>query len=432
VGEFVLVSVDLGEAVAASGVEFFRVGTNYSSSKMSDIRFYTESLSESEHDQLAALAEDACANKPSAGHFKLDSVSTTHLLNSRGDQHATLNLHTHLSFRYSGDDVPVDYLNNKGYTLSDGTTQYLNDDGTGLIPADVYIPRLESDKAKCVAYDVDGNRLPLQYPGKAHKPMQLVDANCATQSGSTYWNVSELTGTETVVSSGGTAVPSISAGRIDFTAGTLWDLVLSNGSRYFCSESAGNKHRDVINGYDATVQQQVEVTYWGGSQDDFHANAFYGSSRYEHATLDDIRWPYSLSGTKDESYTPPAGYTIVSHYPPYTDKLTVSESNIDMHPVAWPIKGLSPMQDFHPENNPGNAMIVFFRTWIQSEVIKALDRLITYLEPLNGTRLSAAQKYTAAVEIAPDPEPEPEPEPTIEHGIQLLGPTGHGIKQLAS
>jgi hypothetical protein len=183
VGEFVLVSVDLGEAVSASAVEFFRVGANYSSSKMSDIRFYTDSLSESEHDQLATLSEDACANKPSAGHFKLDSVSTTHLLNSRGDQHATLNLHTHLSFRYVDEDAPVDYLNNKGYTLSDGATQYLNDDGTGLIPAGVYIPRLESDKTKCIAYDVDGNRLPLQYPGKAHKPMQLVDANCFTFDG---------------------------------------------------------------------------------------------------------------------------------------------------------------------------------------------------------------------------------------------------------
>lgn len=47
-----------------------------------------------------------------------------------------------------------------------------------------------------------------------------------------------LTGSETV-SSGGTAVPTISAGRIDFTAGTAWEILLSDGTLLHCEEEAG-------------------------------------------------------------------------------------------------------------------------------------------------------------------------------------------------
>jgi hypothetical protein len=44
--------------------------------------------------------------------------------------------------------------------------------------------------------------------------------------------VPHLTGSETVVSSGGTSVPTVGAGEITFTAGTCWALLLSDGSFY--------------------------------------------------------------------------------------------------------------------------------------------------------------------------------------------------------
>ena len=60
-----------------------------------------------------------------------------------------------------------------------------------------------------------------------------------------YIAVASLTGSETVVSSSGTSTPSIAAGRINFTAGTVWDITLSNGSRYLCNEESGSTAYDI-------------------------------------------------------------------------------------------------------------------------------------------------------------------------------------------
>lgn len=47
-----------------------------------------------------------------------------------------------------------------------------------------------------------------------------------------YATNAAIIGTETVTSKGGTATVTVSAGRVTFGAGTLWSLVLSNGSQY--------------------------------------------------------------------------------------------------------------------------------------------------------------------------------------------------------
>ena len=60
-----------------------------------------------------------------------------------------------------------------------------------------------------------------------------------------YIAVASLTGSETVVSSSGTSTPSIAAGRINFTAGTVWDITLSNGSQYLCNEESGSTAYDI-------------------------------------------------------------------------------------------------------------------------------------------------------------------------------------------
>ena len=90
------------------------------------------------------------------------------------------------------------------------------------------------------------------------KSTNLIDANYVG-SPATVWDgvagilVTELVGSETVVSSGGTSTPSISAGQIDFTSGTCWDLVLSNGSVYPLQEESGSSVYDTVNGYTGTI-----------------------------------------------------------------------------------------------------------------------------------------------------------------------------------
>ena len=55
-----------------------------------------------------------------------------------------------------------------------------------------------------------------------------------------YLEIKKLTGSETVVSQGGSATITISAGKIECAAGDyLWDLVLSDGSSWHCAEGAG-------------------------------------------------------------------------------------------------------------------------------------------------------------------------------------------------
>jgi hypothetical protein len=76
----------------------------------------------------------------------------------------------------------------------------------------------------------------------------------ATFDGTDYVSAGHLTGSETVESSGGTSTPSISAGRIDFTAGTCWDLILSDGTRYKFSRNYGLTVPDASgNGNDGTL-----------------------------------------------------------------------------------------------------------------------------------------------------------------------------------
>lgn len=77
-----------------------------------------------------------------------------------------------------------------------------------------------------------------------------------------YIAIASLTGSETVISKNGTASLTISAGRIDATAGTLWDLVLSNGSRYYCNEESGTTAYDASdNAAHGTLTNITQATF---------------------------------------------------------------------------------------------------------------------------------------------------------------------------
>ena len=70
-----------------------------------------------------------------------------------------------------------------------------------------------------------------------------------------YISAAHLTGSETVTSSVGTSTPSISAGRIDFTAGKCSNLILSDGTQYNLNHASGTTAYDSSgNGNDGTLQ----------------------------------------------------------------------------------------------------------------------------------------------------------------------------------
>lgn len=96
--------------------------------------------------------------------------------------------------------------------------------------------------------------------------------------GSAYLSAPHLTGSETISSSGGTSTPTVSAGKVSFTAGTLWDLVLSDGTRYPMSERAGLKIHDVSGSGNHGWLVSAPSTVWETPDNDFLWELDYGAN----------------------------------------------------------------------------------------------------------------------------------------------------------
>ena len=73
----------------------------------------------------------------------------------------------------------------------------------------------------------------------------VVDSPCVVVDTDSELVVASLTGSETVTSSGGTATPTVVAGKVTFTAGTCWELKLSNGSIYPMGMYSGSFEGDI-------------------------------------------------------------------------------------------------------------------------------------------------------------------------------------------
>jgi len=136
------------------------------------------------------------------------------------------------------------------------------------------IPLLSDLSASCL------NQTPT-YTGRAKYSLTPKNAPCATFDGTAgdYISIAGLTGSETVISSGGTSTPSISAGKIDFTAGTCWNLQLSNGMVFPLSESAGTTvygYDSEDNTYTGTITASDIGAFWGSTQDSFFHDWEYG------------------------------------------------------------------------------------------------------------------------------------------------------------
>lgn len=117
----------------------------------------------------------------------------------------------------------ISYQNNVGYTLS----------------GSVYIPRDESQPTK----DVLGNSL--QYSGRSQYYGKLVNSNCLYLQTGAEIEMLHLTGSETLTYDG-TATLSVSSGKITVpSGGTVWNLQISDGSLFPCSEGCGDIIHDV-------------------------------------------------------------------------------------------------------------------------------------------------------------------------------------------
>jgi hypothetical protein len=221
-----------------------------------DARIYNRALTDDEISAIyrQGLQPDAVvAGQPDAtnlvGMWLLDDNSQTTAYDSSGNgNHGTIVGYAS-EMLYEGDDVPYSQQNLVGYSEGASST---------------FVPRDESNPAN----DILGN--PLDYTGSVPKYAMPVDAPCLTWDGATQLlPVAGLSGSETVVRSGGTSTPSISAGQIDFTAGTCWDLLLSNGMYFPFSEGDGSTVYDVANGDSYTITGYASTMWTTATQDLF-------------------------------------------------------------------------------------------------------------------------------------------------------------------
>lgn len=260
-------------------------------------------------------------------------------------------------------------------------------------PVALLLPRDESDLTK----DVLGNEL--QYSGSVY-PVRPKKRNsyCANPDGiDDHLSVPHLIGTETVVSSGGTSTPSISAGRIDFTAGTCWDLVLSDGTRYPLSEGKGaDVHNVILNSDHATWQNASTSTegagVWAGRTDDFHWNAEKGFT-----LSSGVRIPALADGSLNAA----DGSGAVTNPPAdsgggHND----AECSFDYCYIAEDDQACPASYEL------GDLEEVSFDVFVQNfddlafarlKSSTAIDRIVAYSDALTGEDLALAERYTNTV-----------------------------------
>ncbi len=204
----------------------------------------------------------------------------------------------------------ADRLNLDGYT----------DDGGVLKPRDESAP----------TNDIDGN--PLQYSGSVYpRRPEFRNSYAASFDGvDDYISATHLTGSETVASSVGTSTPSISAGRVDFTAGTCGNLILSDGTQYPLTEGAGDTAHDISgNGNHGTINNASTGTegagFWAGRIDG-EANALNNNNGFSKRMLFD--------GVDDEVELPDDAFNTQSAGYIEADVLCVGGSNYTVFGVA--------------------------------------------------------------------------------------------------
>jgi hypothetical protein len=273
---------------------------------------------------------------------------------------------------YNGEDVTGSEI----YNLpgSQGTDASGNNDNTLNGVTDHLIPRVAGADEDVLGNDLD-------FAGSAPLHGQLASP-CGTFDGvDDYLDIPSLVGSETVTSSGGTSVPTISAGRIDFTAGTCWDLQLSNGIRYVFSEDGGTTiHNVTANSDHATLMNASVVDFWDAKQTEF---AWGCNNGYR---LDSgVMIPGRADGLAADgnALTHPAsafnGASELDHDPYTVPKL--DSGNLD---------GITPPS----AHALGDSVVDAAQHFIRQTATKE-DRFLLFSEDLVEPNLSKANSYTA-------------------------------------
>lgn len=231
-------------------------GANVCQCNIFDVRYYSSSITQDELNYIYTFGKTGTSptNANLIAQYKCDEQDGTTSYDSSGNGNNGTITNATLANFHTTQDI-YSFQNQVGYNLSGA----------------VYIPRDESDPTN----DVLGN--PLTYTGARPNDGALINSSCLTADGSLYIAAAHLVGTETVVRSGGTSTPSISAGRIDFTAGTCWDLLLSDGTHYplsncngiGISDASGNENHGILT-------SAVLANAWGATQDEFNYNILSG------------------------------------------------------------------------------------------------------------------------------------------------------------
>lgn len=284
-----------------------------------DVRVYDHALLASE---VASIRNTTIKpdQKPANGlfadtlslHLKLDDPDTTTRDSANGD---TASQSGSPSI-YEGNDVPISWRNEVGYRA-----------GAIEIPQHSKLPHLNTAGGV------------IDLTGEVPRNAKLLASNCATFDGvDDHVLAAHLAGTETVTSSGGTSTPTVSAGRIDFTAGTCWDLVLDDGTIYPLAEGNGTTAYDV-SGSDnhGTITSATNATFWGATQNSYHRNITNGfSHEVDYQTM--LSWtpalPFKayLVGTKGAcDFDPTDGKISTSNI--YYVKTTGNDLNSGLTPA---------------------------------------------------------------------------------------------------
>ncbi len=204
--------------------------------------------------KLASLMSDGklgkITNRNRAGNvineWLNDAGTGNKCFDSAGDAHGTINNYDVDEFHTTDIRIPSTQ-NEEGYTF--------DEDGSisGIVGA--FIPRDYNNPT----LDIYGN--PLQYIGEVPKNTKIINSTYAEFEATDYITCT-LTGTETVISSIGTSVATISANRIDFTAGTMSNLLLSNGDLFRFSTGYGLTAYEVVNLNHGVLNGIDQDTFW--------------------------------------------------------------------------------------------------------------------------------------------------------------------------
>jgi len=173
------------------------------------------------------------------------------------------------------------------------------------------IPATIDSTGKLTGQDATGN--PLINKGRVRYNPQIVNNAIYLFDGIASLSFSDLTGI-TITLSIGTSVPTININSINFTAGTLEYLALSNGSIYTCAETGGNISYDIVNSLHATIVS-LPVTFHSNAEETDPDNILNGFDLWQNdiTPTDFIRVPFDINKnsikTSGDAIT---GYTWIS------------------------------------------------------------------------------------------------------------------------